>query len=81
MLNNGPGSMDVKKDIYLQFESNISIVIEKVTWQGIGLCNEVPPPRRPVPEQQNFLPIVRNRIDNITATVGELTVFRVPEVI
>ncbi|XP_065199578.1 dystroglycan 1-like [Planococcus citri] len=78
VLNNGSSSMDVQKLVYLAFEGN-GIIVEKLTWRGITLCNEIPPPRLPMAERNNFLPILRNRIDNITATVGELMVFRVPE--
>lgn len=72
--------MDVKKEVYRDFETNVNVTIEKVTWRGIALCSEIPPPQLPQPEKQNFQPIVRNRIDNLTATVGELKVFRIPEV-
>lgn len=73
--------MDIKKDVYRDFETNANVIVEKVLWKGIGLCEEIPPPRQPQPEKQNFKPTLRNRIDNLTATVGELKIFKVPEVI
>ncbi|XP_065206685.1 dystroglycan 1-like [Planococcus citri] len=78
VLNKEASSMDVQKHVYLAFERN-GIIVEKLTWRGITLCNEIPLPRIPMTERNNFLPILRNRIDNITATVGELMVLRVPE--
>lgn len=54
--------------------------VEKVTWTGSGLCEDIPTAQLPRPPKQNFKPVLRNHIDNITARAGELKVFHIPEV-
>lgn len=53
--------------------------VEKVTWTGSGLCEDIPTAQLPRPPKQNFKPVLRNHIDNITARAGELRVFHIPE--
>lgn len=55
--------------------------VKNVEYRGIGQCEQkpdkpVPPPKSPT----NFSPIPRNQVDHINVTVGELLVFRVPDV-
>lgn len=51
--------------------------VKKVTRVGLGVC-EAPPAAITPPT--NFQPFLRNSIDIINATVGELLVFKVPDV-
>lgn len=53
------------------------LVVKKVTHRGLGLCE--PQPKPPLTPPTNFSPILRNPVDHINATVGELLVFRVPD--
>lgn len=56
------------------------IDVEEVTWVGKSLCEgQIPAPRRTSVTVQ-FNPQIRNRIDNITARVGELLIYQIPEV-
>lgn len=54
------------------------LVIKRVARQGLGVCE--PQPQPPVTPPFNFSPILRNPVDHINATVGELLVFKVPDV-
>lgn len=51
--------------------------IKKVTYTGLAVCE--PQPQTPLTPPTNFSPILRNPIDHINATVGELLVYRVPD--
>ncbi|CAG9821358.1 unnamed protein product [Phaedon cochleariae] len=48
--------------------------VKKVTYREIGVCEQ---PMTPVTPPVNFSPILRNPIDTVNATVGELLVFKV----
>jgi len=52
-----------------------SIVLEDVRWQGLGNCVS-----RPSISSQNFQPVLRNPVDLINATYGQLLSYVVPEV-
>lgn len=54
------------------------LVLKKVAQQGLGVCE--PQPKPPMTPPTNFSPILRNPVDHINATVGELLVFKVPDV-
>ncbi|XP_025830244.1 uncharacterized protein LOC108735390 isoform X2 [Agrilus planipennis] len=52
------------------------IRVKKVAHKLIGICESQPPaPSEPT----NFPPILRNAVDHINASVGELLVYRVPD--
>ncbi|XP_067001643.1 dystroglycan 1 [Anabrus simplex] len=54
--------------------------VRKVTRRDLGPC--IKPPSAipsPVNPTENFAPVLRNQVDHINATVGELLSFRVPE--
>jgi len=52
-----------------------SVALEDVSWQGLGNCASTPPI-----SNQNFQPVLRNPVDLINATYGQLLSFIVPEV-
>lgn len=59
--------------------------IKKVLYHTMGICETEPakpppPPLAPITPSSNFSPILRNAVDHINATVGELLVFAVPDV-
>lgn len=60
------------------------IRVKRVVFQGIGQCEDMSRPEIPkvVTEEPkvNFPPVPRNQVDHINATVGQLLVFKVPEV-
>lgn len=54
--------------------------VKSVSGGGVGSCTSLdvpPPPKTPV---QNFAPVPRNQVDHLNATVGQLLVYKVPEV-
>lgn len=53
-----------------------SVVLEDVSWQGLGNCASTPLR----PNQNNFIPVLRNPVDLINATYGQLLTYVVPEV-
>ncbi|XP_065166984.1 dystroglycan 1 [Atheta coriaria] len=58
--------------------------IKKVLYHTMGICETEPakpppPPLAPITPSSNFSPILRNAVDHINATVGELLVFAVPD--
>lgn len=52
------------------------VVLEDVSWQGLGNCASTPLR----PNQNNFTPVLRNPVDLINATYGQLLTYVVPEV-
>lgn len=59
--------------------SNIRVL--KVTYKGLGQCEDRMKKVKPVQEVvSNQVPEKRNQVDFINVTVGQLLVFRVPEV-
>jgi hypothetical protein len=57
----------------------------KVTYRGLQHCESAigkqeKAPRIPKVSDTNFAPSIRNHVDHISATVGRLLVFKVPEV-
>ncbi|KAL1463302.1 hypothetical protein WDU94_015065 [Cyamophila willieti] len=58
------------------------MTVKNVTWRGVGHCEDSPDtsqvPTKPK-YSQNLAPVIRNPIDHLEATVGELLVFHVPE--
>lgn len=50
----------------------------EIMWRGIGRCATVEPITPNL--SFNYPPILRNAIDHLTARVGHLLVYRVPEV-
>lgn len=52
-----------------------SIILEDVSWQGLGNCASTPQFTN-----QNFQPVLRNPVDLINATYGQLLSYIVPEV-
>lgn len=56
---------------------------KKVTYLGLGVCeteSQPQPPHIPITPPTNFSPILRNPVDHINATVGELLLYIVPDV-
>lgn len=49
---------------------------KKVSYRGLGVCSEI---NTPIAPPVNYPPILRNPVDHINATVGELLVFKVPK--
>lgn len=60
------------------------IRVKRVVFQGIGQCEEMNRPEVPKvfteEPKVNFPPVPRNQVDHVNATVGQLLVFKVPEV-
>lgn len=60
------------------------IRVKRVTYHGIGQCEDMNRPEIPKVSTEepkiNRPPIPRNQVDIINATVGQLLVFKVPEV-
>lgn len=77
VLTDLPWNINVKEEVKESFRPLVEV--EKVTWRGAQLCENLPPAQPPKPEM-NFKPQVRNHIDNVTVTVGELLILKVPEV-
>ncbi|CAB3257028.1 unnamed protein product [Arctia plantaginis] len=50
--------------------------VARVAWRGAGRCAHAPPAAR---APDTYPPITRNQVDHLTATVGHLLVYRVPE--
>ncbi|KAK9880462.1 hypothetical protein WA026_011708 [Henosepilachna vigintioctopunctata] len=49
---------------------------KKVSYQGMGVCEEI---NTPIAPPVNYPPFLRNPVNHINATVGELLIFRVPK--
>jgi hypothetical protein len=60
------------------------IRVKRVVFQGIGQCEDMNRPEIPKVSTEepkvNFPPVPRNQVDHVNATVGQLLVFKVPEV-
>lgn len=60
------------------------ITVKRVVFQGIGQCEDMNRPEEPKVSTEepkaNFPPVPRNQVDHVNATVGQLLVFKVPEV-
>lgn len=60
------------------------IRIKRVVHQGIGQCEDMNRPEVPKVSTEepevNYPPVTRNQVDHINATVGQLLVFKVPDV-
>lgn len=56
--------------------------MSRVSWQGIGKCAEKTGPPTPAATRvpDTYPPVTRNHVDLLTATVGSLLVYTVPEV-
>lgn len=52
-----------------------SVILEDVSWQGLGNCASTP-----LISSQNFQPVLRNPVDLINATYGQLLSYVVPDV-
>lgn len=52
-----------------------SVVLEDVSWQGLGNCVS-----EPIVSSKNFEPVLRNPVDLINATYGQLLSYVVPVV-
>nr|XP_023019898.1 dystroglycan-like [Leptinotarsa decemlineata]XP_023019899.1 dystroglycan-like [Leptinotarsa decemlineata] len=50
--------------------------VKKVTFRELGVCEQ---PMTPVTPPMNFSPILRNPVDHVNATVGELLVYKVKD--
>ncbi|KAK9745888.1 Alpha-Dystroglycan N-terminal domain 2 [Popillia japonica] len=54
--------------------------VKKVAYRGLGVCEAKPQtPHPPITPPSNFSPILRNPVNYINATLGELLIFRVPD--
>ncbi|XP_060805473.1 dystroglycan 1 isoform X1 [Amyelois transitella] len=49
----------------------------RVRWRGAGRCARPAPPPARAPD--TYPPVTRNQVDHLTATVGHLLVYKVPE--
>lgn len=77
VLTDGERSTTVNEKVRQELSSLVDV--EKVTWKGIGLCENLLTPL--TAKAQSFKPVVgKVRIDNIMARAGELKVFKIPEV-
>lgn len=58
--------------------------VKKVLYRELGVCEQpqtpVAPPVNPVTPPINFSPILRNPVDHVNATVGELLIYKVKDV-
>lgn len=58
--------------------------VKKVLYRELGVCEQpqtpVAPPVHPVTPPVNFSPILRNPVDHVNATVGQLLVYKVKDV-
>lgn len=52
--------------------------VKRVLYKELGVCEQQPP--TPVTPPMNFSPILRNPVDHVNATVGELLVYKVKDV-
>jgi len=52
-----------------------SVVLEDISWQGLGNCASTS-----FISSQNYQPVLRNPVDLINATYGQLLSYVVPEV-
>ncbi|CAA9993442.1 unnamed protein product [Nesidiocoris tenuis] len=58
------------------------IHIKKVSWSGVGHCEaKTTKPAEVPPKAENLPPFPRNQVDYFNATVGQLLVFQVPEIL
>lgn len=48
-----------------------------VAWRGVGRCAPLPAATR---APDTYPPVTRNQVDHLTATVGHMFVYKVPEV-
>lgn len=64
-----------EKNIKTKSSKMFGASIDDFTWQGLGNCALTPPI-----SSQNFQPVLRNSVDLINATYGELLSYVVPEV-
>jgi len=73
---NGDPSSDLKAVLAPE------IRIKRIEYQGIGQCEDMNRPEIPKvsTEKANSPPVPRNQVDHVNATVGQLLVFKVPEV-
>ncbi|XP_038211020.1 dystroglycan isoform X2 [Zerene cesonia] len=61
--------------------------VSGVRWRGLGRCGAAPPAPAPAPAPaapatrapDTYPPVTRNQVDHLTATVGHLLVYKVPE--
>nr|XP_008195448.1 PREDICTED: dystroglycan [Tribolium castaneum]XP_008195449.1 PREDICTED: dystroglycan [Tribolium castaneum]XP_974516.2 PREDICTED: dystroglycan [Tribolium castaneum] len=65
---------DPKQELSLLLTPDLRV--KKVTKHGLGVCET---PQVPVTPPTNFSPFLRNPVDHINATVGELLIFKVPD--
>lgn len=52
------------------------MILDEVDWLGLGNCASTPS----ISTTQNFKPVLRNPVDIINATYGQLLSFVVPDV-
>ncbi|XP_050674389.1 dystroglycan 1 isoform X2 [Leptidea sinapis] len=52
------------------------LAARSVQWRGAGRCS---PPAPPAPPADTYPPVTRNQVDHLTASVGQLLVYRVAE--
>lgn len=52
--------------------------VSEVKWRGTGRCAGEPVAATTAPD--TYPPVTRNQVDHVTATVGHLLVYKVPEV-
>nr|CAI5849789.1 unnamed protein product [Callosobruchus analis] len=50
--------------------------VKKISYRQYGVCE---PPQTPVTQPMNFSPLLRNPVDHVNATVGELLIFKVKD--
>lgn len=76
--SNGDPSSSLRRELAPE------ITVKRVVFQGIGQCenmNRLEEPKVSTEEPKvNLPPVPRNQVDHVNATVGQLLVFKVPEV-
>lgn len=77
VLATDPDSGKVKPSVNEALHPYLSI--SKISWQGIGQCENKSSLPTSYPKPENYSPSTRNPVDYINATVGQLYVFKVPE--
>lgn len=67
---------DPSRELSLMLAPDVRI--KKVVNRDLAICEQQPAP--PVTPSTNFSPILRNPVDKVNATLGELLIYKVKDV-
>ncbi|CAH1976201.1 unnamed protein product [Acanthoscelides obtectus] len=65
---------DPSRELNLSLQPELRV--KKVSYRQYGVCE---PPQTPVTQPMNFSPLLRNPVDHVNATVGELLIYKVKD--